>query len=167
MKITRHTGPTSNTRCVRSVTAGANAVILATRRTANGVEITAAMDFDSDNVQDSTRWWSEVPSRPPARPVTPPAAPAAPTVPSLQPASRPATSAHHGAGAHLGVRAEPMQFSPHARRQSGRGDFPPPRSVEEPSQAPFPAPSRPPGPRPWQRDAGRTYVVPRWMRPAT
>ncbi len=42
-------------RCVPSRDSlGADAVILATRRTANGVEITAAMDFDADNVQDST-----------------------------------------------------------------------------------------------------------------
>ena len=55
MKITRHTGPDIRhaLRAVRE-TLGANAVILATRRTAQGVEITAAMDFDADNVQDAT-----------------------------------------------------------------------------------------------------------------
>jgi flagellar biosynthesis protein FlhF len=55
MKITRHTGPDIRhaLRAVRD-SLGADAVILATRRTANGVEITAAMDFDADNVQDST-----------------------------------------------------------------------------------------------------------------
>jgi flagellar biosynthesis protein FlhF len=55
MKITRHTGPDIRhaLRAVRD-SLGADAVILATRRTANGVEITAAMDFDADNVQDIT-----------------------------------------------------------------------------------------------------------------
>jgi flagellar biosynthesis protein FlhF len=55
MKITRHTGPDIRhaLRAVRD-SLGAEAVILATRRTANGVEITAAMDFDADNVQDVT-----------------------------------------------------------------------------------------------------------------
>jgi flagellar biosynthesis protein FlhF len=55
MKITRHTGPDIRhaLRAVRD-SLGADAVILATRRTANGVEITAAMDFDADNVHDST-----------------------------------------------------------------------------------------------------------------
>jgi flagellar biosynthesis protein FlhF len=55
MKITRHTGPDIRhaLRAVRD-SLGADAVILATRRTANGVEITAAMDFDADNVQDVT-----------------------------------------------------------------------------------------------------------------
>ncbi len=55
MKITRHTGPDIRhaLRAVRD-SLGADAVILATRRTANGVEITAAMDFDADKAQDST-----------------------------------------------------------------------------------------------------------------
>ena len=55
MKITRHTGPDIRhaLRAVRE-RLGADAVILATRRTAQGVEITAAMDFDADNVQDAT-----------------------------------------------------------------------------------------------------------------
>ena len=55
MKITRHTGPDIRhaLRAVRD-SLGADAVILGTRRTANGVEITAAMDFDADNVQDFT-----------------------------------------------------------------------------------------------------------------
>jgi flagellar biosynthesis protein FlhF len=55
MKITRHTGPDIRhaLRAVRE-SLGADAVILATRRTAHGVEITAAMDFDADNVQDAT-----------------------------------------------------------------------------------------------------------------
>ncbi|HEY1899842.1 MAG TPA: flagellar biosynthesis protein FlhF [Steroidobacteraceae bacterium] len=55
MKITRHTGPDIRhaLRAVRE-SLGSDAVILATRRTAQGVEITAAMDFDADNVQDAT-----------------------------------------------------------------------------------------------------------------
>ncbi len=77
MKITRHTGPDIRhaLRAVRD-SLGANAVILATRRTANGVEITAAMDFDADNVQDSTASVIPTPitAAPPA-PVTPAAAP--------------------------------------------------------------------------------------------
>jgi flagellar biosynthesis protein FlhF len=54
MKITRHTGPDIRhaLRAVRD-SLGADAVILATRRTANGVEITAAMDFDADTVVES------------------------------------------------------------------------------------------------------------------
>ncbi|HTY93468.1 MAG TPA: flagellar biosynthesis protein FlhF [Steroidobacteraceae bacterium] len=53
MKITRHTGPDIRhaLRAVRD-SLGADAVILATRRTAHGVEITAAMDFDAESVQD-------------------------------------------------------------------------------------------------------------------
>jgi flagellar biosynthesis protein FlhF len=55
MKITRHTGSDIRhaLRAVRE-SLGADAVILATRRTAQGVEITAAMDFDADKVQDAT-----------------------------------------------------------------------------------------------------------------
>src|SRR5580698_6453167 len=55
MKITRHTGSDIRhaLRAVRD-SLGADAVILATRRTAQGVEITAAMDFDADKVQDAT-----------------------------------------------------------------------------------------------------------------
>jgi flagellar biosynthesis protein FlhF len=55
MKITRHTGPDIRhaLRAVRE-SLGSDAVILATRRTAHGVEITAAMDFDADKMQDAT-----------------------------------------------------------------------------------------------------------------
>jgi flagellar biosynthesis protein FlhF len=99
MKITRHTGPDIRhaLRAVRD-SLGANAVILATRRTANGVEITAAMDFDADNVQDSTAPVKTVslvaapvtPARPlasdPFLPVMTPVPPAAP-LPSIIPAT--------------------------------------------------------------------------------
>ncbi|HEX3836855.1 MAG TPA: flagellar biosynthesis protein FlhF [Steroidobacteraceae bacterium] len=120
MKITRHTGPDIRhaLRAVRD-SLGANAVILATRRTANGVEITAAMDFDADNVQDSTV--SAIPASVtaaafvPLAPLAPviPAAPIAPTLPSLQtrqpalklpPIMVPAPT--------LAVRPEPVQFAP-------------------------------------------------------
>jgi len=75
MKITRHTGPDIRhaLRAVRD-SLGADAVILATRRTANGVEVTAAMDFDADNVQDSTvapakpSFESQPPAPTPSRP---------------------------------------------------------------------------------------------------
>src|ERR1700733_9394962 len=90
MKITRHTGPDIRhaLRAVRD-SLGANAVILATRRTANGVEITAAMDFDADNVQDSTAAVLPPPiTAPPIAPVIP-AAPAAPIIAPL-PARQPA-----------------------------------------------------------------------------
>src|ERR1700722_16820246 len=86
MKITRHTGPDIRhaLRAVRD-SLGANAVILATRRTANGVEITAAMDFDADNVQDSTVSVAPTPiTAAPLPPVTA-AAPAAAPLPALQP----------------------------------------------------------------------------------
>jgi flagellar biosynthesis protein FlhF len=136
MKITRHTGPDIKhaLRAVRD-SLGANAVILATRRTANGVEITAAMDFDSDNVQDSTALVvpSPVAAAPPA-PVTPPAAPAAPTVPSLQP-RQPALQIPPimVPAPTLAVRAEPMQFSPATPgARAAVETSPPPRSVEEP-----------------------------------
>lgn len=136
MKITRHTGPDIKhaLRAVRD-SLGANAVILATRRTANGVEITAAMDFDSDNVQDSTALVvpSPVAAAPPA-PVTPPAAPAAPTVPSLQP-RQPALQLPPimVPAPTLAVRAEPMQFSPATPgARAAVETSPPPRSVEEP-----------------------------------
>jgi flagellar biosynthesis protein FlhF len=102
MKITRHTGPDIRhaLRAVRD-SLGADAVILATRRTANGVEITAAMDFDADNVQDSTApvkaaILAAAPA-PPAKPAKPAAAeafipamralPPAPPIPSIMPAA--------------------------------------------------------------------------------
>jgi flagellar biosynthesis protein FlhF len=120
MKITRHTGPDIRhaLRAVRD-SLGANAVILATRRTANGVEITAAMDFDADNVQDSTAAVSPAPvtaaSFAPAAPIAPiiSAVPVAPTLPPLhtrQPALQlppimvPAPT--------LAISPEPIQFSP-------------------------------------------------------
>jgi flagellar biosynthesis protein FlhF len=79
MKITRHTGPDIRhaLRAVRD-SLGADAVILATRRTANGVEITAAMDFDADNVQDST---APAKSTSFAAPPVAPVAPAKPLAP--------------------------------------------------------------------------------------
>src|SRR5580658_3056366 len=86
MKITRHTGPDIRhaLRAVRD-SLGADAVILATRRTANGVEITAAMDFDADNVQDSTASVIATPiTATPAAPITP-TAPPAPTIAPPQP----------------------------------------------------------------------------------
>ena len=52
MKITRHTASDMR-QALRAVRAelGADAVILASRRTPSGVEVTAAMDFDADNLQ--------------------------------------------------------------------------------------------------------------------
>jgi flagellar biosynthesis protein FlhF len=89
MKITRHTGPDIRhaLRAVRD-SLGADAVILATRRTANGVEITAAMDFDADNVQDSTAPVSKAgfESLPlPQAPLKHPAPPPALKLPSIIP----------------------------------------------------------------------------------
>jgi flagellar biosynthesis protein FlhF len=157
MKITRHTGPDIRhaLRAVRD-SLGANAVILATRRTANGVEITAAMDFDADNVQDSTV--SVVPA-----PLTAPAAPSLPALPALQPRPPllklppimvPAPT--------LAVSPEPMQFSP-ATPGSKPAVEPSPaqRSDEEPvsssiSSAVAAAWS---APVPTETPAG-TYVVP-------
>ncbi|HEY6456200.1 MAG TPA: flagellar biosynthesis protein FlhF [Steroidobacteraceae bacterium] len=119
MKITRHTGPDIRhaLRAVRD-SLGANAVILATRRTSNGVEITAAMDFDADNVQDSTA--SVVPAPIKAAPVAPPA-PAAPILPSIQPRQPPLQLPPIMVPAPtLAISAQPIQFSPA------------PRSTEEP-----------------------------------
>ncbi len=89
MKITRHTGPDIRhaLRAVRD-SLGADAVILATRRTANGVEITAAMDFDADNVQDSTARPTLSDSFVPAKQALPPAPPP-PVLPLPQPAPLP------------------------------------------------------------------------------
>src|ERR1700734_723243 len=90
MKITRHTGPDIRhaLRAVRD-SLGANAGILATRRTSNGVEIPAAMDFDADNVQDPTAAVLATPIT--AAPIAPiiPTAPAAPIIAPL-PARQPA-----------------------------------------------------------------------------
>jgi flagellar biosynthesis protein FlhF len=85
MKITRHTGPDIRhaLRAVRD-SLGADAVILATRRTANGVEITAAMDFDADNVQDSTASVSSTSFGPLPLPQMQAIAPA-PFIPEIQP----------------------------------------------------------------------------------
>jgi flagellar biosynthesis protein FlhF len=114
MKITRHTGPDIRhaLRAVRD-SLGANAVILATRRTANGVEITAAMDFDADNVQDSTA--SVIPTPITAAPAAPiiPATPPAPTLAPL-PARQPALQLPpiRVPAPILAVSPEPIQFSP-------------------------------------------------------
>jgi flagellar biosynthesis protein FlhF len=99
MKITRHTGPDIRhaLRAVRD-SLGADAVILATRRTSNGVEITAAMDFDADNVQDSTVATSKAAQPPLQLPAIIPPAPvlsaaaeplpvAAPPMPRPEPAT--------------------------------------------------------------------------------
>lgn len=65
MKITRHTAPDMRQamRLIREQL-GPDAVILSSKRTAHGVEITAAMDFDADAVAAA------------AEPVPPPAPPA-------------------------------------------------------------------------------------------
>src|SRR6185437_3193514 len=51
MKITRHTAPDMRQalRAVREQL-GPDAVILSSRRTADGVEVTAAMDFDAESL---------------------------------------------------------------------------------------------------------------------
>jgi flagellar biosynthesis protein FlhF len=135
MKITRHTGPDIRhaLRAVRD-SLGANAVILATRRTANGVEITAAMDFDADNVQDSTASVVPTPITPAPLAPVPVAAPAAPTIPSLQarppalklpPIMVPAPT--------LAVSPQPVQFSPATPgTRAAVEPAPAPRVVEEP-----------------------------------
>jgi flagellar biosynthesis protein FlhF len=100
MKITRHTGPDIRhaLRAVRD-SLGADAVILATRRTANGVEITAAMDFDADNVQDVTSAAKSAslaslppPPVPPVPPIMMPA-PVLAVAPEPMPALAPSESA--------------------------------------------------------------------------
>ncbi|HTV78780.1 MAG TPA: hypothetical protein VMF03_11020, partial [Steroidobacteraceae bacterium] len=80
MKITRHTGPDIRhaLRAVRE-SLGADAVILATRRTAQGVEITAAMDFDAEKMQQTDGLGSNAsldqePMSAPAAPVRAPVA---------------------------------------------------------------------------------------------
>jgi flagellar biosynthesis protein FlhF len=132
MKITRHTGPDIRhaLRAVRD-SLGANAVILATRRTANGVEITAAMDFDADNVQDSTT--AVLATASVVAPVAP-AAPVAPTLPPLQvrqpalklpPIMVPAPT--------LAVRPQPIEFSPVAPGIKAAAEpLPAPPPLEEP-----------------------------------
>jgi flagellar biosynthesis protein FlhF len=132
MKITRHTGPDIRhaLRAVRD-SLGANAVILATRRTANGVEITAAMDFDADNVQDSTAAVvaTAIAAAPvtPTAPIIPPVLPLPPRQPALQlpPIKVPAPT--------LAVRPEPMQFSPATPGARAAVEIsPPPPFVDEP-----------------------------------
>jgi flagellar biosynthesis protein FlhF len=169
MKITRHTGPDIKhaLRAVRD-SLGANAVILATRRTANGVEITAAMDFDADNVQDSTTAVIPPPikSAPlaPLAPITA-AAPAAPTIPPLQPRApllQPLPPIMVPAPT-LAVSAQPVQFSPATpgSRTAAAEPAPAPPASEEPvvssmSSAVAAAWS---APVPTETPAG-TYVVP-------
>ena len=82
MKITRHTGPDIRhaLRAVRE-NLGADAVILATRRTAQGVEITAAMDFDAEKMQDATE--ALISAAPAAREAAPPPAPVAKPLPPI------------------------------------------------------------------------------------
>jgi flagellar biosynthesis protein FlhF len=82
MKITRHTGPDIRhaLRAVRE-SLGADAVILATRRTAQGVEITAAMDFDAEKMQDATAALEN--AAPPTREPLPPPAPLPKLVPQV------------------------------------------------------------------------------------
>ena len=54
MKIVRHTAPDTR-QALRSIREqlGEEAVILSSRRTANGVEITAAVDFDASKLEDA------------------------------------------------------------------------------------------------------------------
>jgi flagellar biosynthesis protein FlhF len=84
MKITRHTGPDIRhaLRAVRE-SLGADAVILATRRTAHGVEITAAMDFDAEKMQDEPLPASAATLAPPVPKVTPPPAPQVKPLPPI------------------------------------------------------------------------------------
>src|SRR5580692_201773 len=120
MKITRHTGPDIRhaLRAVRD-SLGADAVILATRRTANGVEITAAMDFDADNVQDSTAPTAPLISAPlkaaPSAPIAA-AAPLAATTPIIAPPQKKQPTLQLPPimvpAPTLAVRPEPIQFSP-------------------------------------------------------
>jgi flagellar biosynthesis protein FlhF len=72
MKITRHTARDMRQalRAVREQL-GPDAVILSSRRTAQGVEVTAAMDFDAENVQSSA------PAAPPVAPAPSPETPRA------------------------------------------------------------------------------------------
>src|SRR5215469_3420054 len=94
MKITRHTGSDIRhaLRAVRD-SLGADAVILATRRTANGVEITAAMDFDADNVQDATAQVKKVSLATPTPPALPRPSVAPPATTLLMAATPPAPPA--------------------------------------------------------------------------
>jgi len=170
MKITRHTGPDIRhaLRAVRD-SLGANAVILATRRTANGVEITAAMDFDADNVQDSTAPTAPLISAPlkaaPSAPIAA-AAPLAATAPIIAPPQKKQPTLQLPPimvpAPTLAVRPEPIQFSPATpgTRQSVDTSFTLP-AVEEPvvssiSSAVAAAWS---APAPTETPAG-SYVVP-------
>ena len=89
MKIARHTAPDMRQamRLVREQL-GEEAVILSSRRTAQGVEITAAVDFDAAGLEVPTAASAPVaavtpaPAAAPARPLSRAAAPAAPPAPA-------------------------------------------------------------------------------------
>jgi flagellar biosynthesis protein FlhF len=90
MKIARHTAPDMRQamRLVREQL-GEEAVILSSRRTAQGVEITAAVDFDAAGLEVPAAASAPVPAAAPATParavVRAAAAPAAPAAPAAHP----------------------------------------------------------------------------------
>lgn len=85
MKIVRHTAPDTR-QALRSIREqlGDEAVILSSRRTANGVEITAAVDFDASQLEEAAVAPLVVPA---ARPT--PAAPAVAAAPAVTAAPAP------------------------------------------------------------------------------
>src|SRR6267378_7526963 len=101
MKIIRHTARDMRQalRAIREQL-GEDAVILSSRRTAEGVEVTAAVDFDATNLQGEslssgpkgTRPSTEVPASAPARNIEPPdtSFPLEVDTPALAALSRPA-----------------------------------------------------------------------------
>ena len=97
MKITRHTAPDMRQamRQVRELL-GPDAVILSTKRTAQGVEITAAMDFDANAVAlaaESAPVWTP-PAPPAASAPMPPRISAQPPAATLKPAPATASAVH-------------------------------------------------------------------------
>jgi len=95
MKITRCAAPDMRQalRIVREQL-GIDAVILSTRRTASGVEVTAAVDFDADIAHASAEPAPAQPPPPPAAPAAPAAAAtAAAPAPGAEPAAAPSVSA--------------------------------------------------------------------------
>ena len=115
MKIVRHVAPDMR-QALRSIRAqlGEDAVILSSRRIPEGVEVTAAIDFDASALQDAMN----NPAAPlPPTAVTerlavksPPGAPLPPTSAPVQPAITHAAHAHSRAPAMLG---QPVPMAPH------------------------------------------------------
>jgi flagellar biosynthesis protein FlhF len=118
MRIIRHTAPDTR-QALRGIREqlGDDAVILSSKRTAEGVEVTAAVDFDAARLENASVPLEAAPTRPAARVSerrsAPPPQPAAKGAPAATPAPAAAPAAAP-AFAHLLTPAKPASAPAHA-----------------------------------------------------